>query len=112
MTDDNVIFSYSTDQAIEDGVLVHPFPDKFRYLLLSAAVFADIEQKIEDTERTLAQAIIPLMDDAIMLMRAARQKDPDEYMVTEGLEGNITGKTLWVAMNEVGGLTIMYPEDN
>lgn len=105
------IFSYTSEQAIDDGVLVEAFPKQFPKLLLTQAVYADITEKIEGTERTPAQAIIPLFQDAVLVFRAAQKKDPNEYLVTEGLEGNITGKTLWVAANEVGGLTIMYPED-
>ncbi len=110
-SDADVISSYTSEQAIDDGVLVEAFPKQFPKLLLTNAVFTTIEEKIEGTQRTLEQAIIPLFQDAVMLFRAAQKKDPNEYLVTKGLEGNVTGKDLWVAMNEYGGLTIMFPED-
>lgn len=125
MSDADVIFSYTAEQAIEDGVLVEPFPKQFPKLLLTAAVYADImetpttqeleergghNQKVDD--RTPAQRIIPLFQDAVLAMRAAIAKDKDEYLVTSNvLDGNITGKKLWIALNEFGGITIMFPED-
>ena len=36
---------------------------------------------------------------------------PDEYLWTKGLEGNVTRNKLWIALNDAGGITIMYPED-
>jgi len=104
---DNVIFSYTCEQAIEDGLLVHPFPERYPWLLFSVSVHAAIKQAIEGTERTYKQAAIPLMMDAVMLAKA----DPHGTPWNDGLEGNVTGKPVWVALNEKGGLTLMHVED-
>ena len=45
MTDDNIIFSYTADQAIEDGMLVHPYPKRWPNLLITAG----IHEKCRDT---------------------------------------------------------------
>jgi hypothetical protein len=38
-----------------------------------------------------------------------------EYMLTvevdHGRKGNYGGKTLWLVQNEVGGYTLMFPQD-
>ena len=48
MTDDNIIFSYTADQAIEDGMLVHPYPKRWPNLLITAG----IHEKCRDTSGT------------------------------------------------------------
>lgn len=118
-SDADVISSYTTEQAIEDGVLVHLYPDKYPYLLLTAAVHTAIKEKIEPIQlgrgmkRTLDQAVIPLMMDAARIVQRSIAADGlAESLWTKGLEGNVTGKELWMALNDLGGLTIMFPEDN
>jgi len=101
------ISSYSAEQAVEDGVLVYPYPDKFKFLYLTRAVHDAIEAAIEGSERTYDQAAIPFIMDAAMVAQAK----PDDYLWTDGLEGNVTGSKVWVQLNEKGGLTIMFPED-
>ncbi len=123
-SDAEVISSYTADQAIADGVLVEPLPDDFPKMLLTAAVHAKImetpttqeleerggyNQKVDD--RTPEQRIIPLFMDALRVAAKGVKKDPEEYLWTEGLEGNVTGKKLWLSINEFSGLTIMFPED-
>lgn len=58
----NVIASYTDEDAIEDGVLVRPFPDKAPNILFTAAVHTAIEAV--DDGRTYAQKAIPLIQDA------------------------------------------------
>ncbi len=53
------------------------------------------------------QRVVPLLMDAAMVI----QGRPDDHLWTEGLEGNLTGSTLWIARNDLGGFTIMFPED-
>jgi hypothetical protein len=102
---------YGAEQAIEDGVLVHPYPDRWPWLLLTIGVHAAIEEAIKGTERTYDQAAVPLCQDAIMIAQAGQKKDPNEYLWTKGLEGNVTGQTVWIGMNEKGGITLMFPEE-
>jgi hypothetical protein len=44
-----------------------------------------------------------------MIAQAGQKKDPNEYLWTKGLEGNVTGQTVWIGMNEKGGITLMFP---
>jgi len=37
--------------------------------------------------------------------------NPDDYLWTDGLEGNVTGKMVWIGGNSSGGLTLMFPEE-
>ena len=104
---ENVIFSYTSEQATFDGVLVHPFPEKLPWMLLSASVHAAIEKAIEGTERTYEQAAFPLIMDAILIASAK----PDGSPWTKGLEGNVTNGKVWIGLNDKGGLTLMRPED-
>ncbi len=99
------ISSYTSDDALEDGQLVEPFPDKFPKFFLTDGVFRAIE-RIE--QGTFEQKAIPLMVDAAMIVRAK----PDDYIWTKGLEGNVTNVTVWIGRNEKGGLTLMLPEEN
>lgn len=56
------------------------------------------------------QRVIPLLLDV-----AATIKDPKnagETLYTgDALDGNLTKRALWFALNELGGITIMFPED-
>ena len=51
--------------------------------------------------------MIPLLQDALMICKAK----PNDHLWTKGLEGNVTGKDVWIALNERGGITLMFPED-
>ena len=35
---DDIIFSYTSEQAIEDGVLVHPYPKRWPNLLITQKI--------------------------------------------------------------------------
>lgn len=106
-----VISYYTSEQAIEDGVLVHPYPVKFPWLLLTRSIHCAIEDAIRGSDRTYDQATIPLMQDAVMLARANPPLTAG-HVWTDGLLGNVTGGPVWVGLNEKGGLTLMRPEDN
>lgn len=104
----NVIYQYTSRQAIEDGVLVEPFPDKFPGVLLTIGVHEAIVENIADgLGRTYAQAVIPLLMDAVMVVKSK----PREHLWTKGLEGNVTGKKVWITINDLHGLTLMFPEE-
>ena len=51
------IYTYTDDQAIEDGVLVEPHSDKFPGLILTANVFAACEAEGIKSDRTIDQVI-------------------------------------------------------
>ncbi len=110
------IATYTADQAIEDGVLVVAAPDQFGpKLLVTRAVFnavwpealLDREADVDEDGRTYLQKMVPLLQDALMVCRA----NPNDHLWTNGLEGNVTGKDVWIALNERGGITLMFPED-
>ena len=109
-TDDfRIVHIYTTQQAIDDGVLVQPYPERMPGGLLTANVFAACENLVSEN-RTLAQIIVPLLQDAAMLaMQCALQnpRDTDPHMA---LANTAVGK-VWVRMNDIEGLTIMFPED-
>lgn len=104
-TEADVVFAYTAKQAIEEGVLVHPYPKRFPGLLFTAGVHAAIEE--QDDGRTYDQKAIPLIMDAVMIAKAK----PNDHMWTKGLEGNVTGQTVWIAENEFGSLTLMFLEE-
>lgn len=105
MNDFVVISSYTDEDAIEDGVLVRPFPEKAPKILFTAAVHAAIEA-VNDG-RTYAQKAIPLILDAARIVG----RRVNDRLWTEGLEGNVTGQDLWIGRNGLGGLTLMFPSD-
>ena len=102
---DNPISTYASEQAIEDGVLFDPFPNKNPRMLLTASIHAAIEQV--DDGRSYKAKVVPLVMDALMLAKAYPNGSP----WTDGLDGNVTGGPVWFALNEYGGLTLMRPED-
>ncbi|UCC28723.1 MAG: hypothetical protein JSU86_11030 [Phycisphaerales bacterium] len=106
------ISTYTASQAIEDGLFVEASPDTHANCLLTRPVFErilEVEGFTEDDVGGLRyrQRVVPLLMDAALIVQA----DPDEWLYTKGLQGDLTSKTLWIARNELGGLTIMFPED-
>lgn len=99
----DVIFRYTLDQAIADGVLEHPYPKRFPYLLITDTVSGMIDQVCEADNRQREHVLLPLMHDCVMQFRAK----PDSLVV---LEHTAVGK-VWISPNDRGGLTIMKPED-
>ncbi len=95
---------YTSRQAVEDGILVEPYPDKFPDWLLTRAVFEAVET-VQDG-RDLSQKLIPLLMDAGWIVR--RRQD---HLHTKGLEGNVTGQAVWIGANDLGAYTLMFPED-
>jgi hypothetical protein len=100
-----VISTYTSEQAIEDGFLCQPYPNKFPGWCFTAGVHAAIEAK--DDGRTYAQKAIPLLMDAAMIVRA----QPGDHLYTKGLFGNVTDKEVWIGANELGGFTLMFPDE-
>ena len=110
MTDDifgEVISSYGIQQAIEDGNLYHIDFITPGTWAITMPVFDAIE-KAKDS-RTIRQRIVNFMHDVLLIIQDPANRG--ETMITEGMEGNITGETVWIAMNETGGWTVMFPSD-
>lgn len=99
---DEVIFSYTADQAIEDGALVHPYPTKFPWLLITAGIHTTCKNQ---QGRNYDQSLVPLLMDCVMAVRA--KKNPEFPVV---LMHTVAGE-VWVMPNEKGGITVMNPED-
>jgi hypothetical protein len=104
MNDDDVIFSYGADQAIKDGVLYHPYPTQWPWLLITQSIHTVCKGQ---EGRTYDQALKPLLVDCIMEVTA---KKPDHEDFPLVLEHTVAG-TVWIMPNEKGGMTVMKPED-
>ena len=103
---DDVIFSYSEDDAINDGVLFHPYPKLWPWLLISIGVHSDCNTQ---QGRTYDQCLRPLCMDAIMAAQAAQKKKNVKLPLV--LEHTVAG-TVWISPNSKGGMTIYKPEDD
>jgi hypothetical protein len=112
--DCDIVSTYTADQAIEDGVLVYPYPDKFPNLLLTRSIFELIDAQTK-ADRTFGQACLPFLQDvAYAWNRHVKRTQGQDGLCTEtrDLWGNVTGRNdLWIAANEKGGITVMLPED-
>ncbi len=107
---------YTDEQAIEDGCLVVVDEERFPNCLFTRAVHAVIMEKVGylsrrdgiTQKRAYLQIAMPLMMDVVMVAR----KNPGKSLYTgDDLNGNVTGKKLSLAMNGLGGITVMFPED-
>lgn len=107
--DDEIVYSYTEDDAIADGVLIHPFPERWPWLLITANVHAACELESELGERTYEQVLIPLLMDCIMAVQAKIKKDSQCDLIV--LKHTVAG-TVWIRPNAKGGMTVMVPEDN
>ena len=121
---------YTTDQAVDDGMLVEAAPDQFGpSLLVTRAVFDAVwppelvldadepdtgREPRHDDGRTYLQRMIPFLQDAAMIAQVHVKRHPrwGGEIITKGLEGNVTGQDVWIARNDRGGLTLMFPSDN
>lgn len=92
---------YTEDQAVEDGVLIHPYPERWPWLLISAQVDAACRRAKHG--RTYEQCLVPLLMDCIM--EAQSGKRPPLV-----LEGTVAG-TVWIMPNAKGGMTVLNPEE-
>lgn len=104
MTDDNIISSYSDDQAVDDGVLVPVFFGRVNRV--TRPVF---EHFVESPEEN-----VPFIEIGFKLKPLSEAVDAICKVKPDG-DGwrklNYQGKELWLVPNEVGGLTLMFPDD-
>ena len=107
-TENDIISTYTTDQAIEDGQLVHAYPERFPFLLVTPAVHAACEDAVEKGSRTYDQCMIPLMQDCVMEVRKCMSRDRNVDMCK--LRHTIAGD-VWILPNDKGGMTIMTPSE-
>lgn len=102
---------YTADRAIDDGMLVHPYPQKFPNLLLTRSVHDAIDER--DDGRTYDQKCIPFCQDVAMVWNdhVRKTKGRDGLYTGDQMAGNVTGHEVWIAANEKDGLTVMFPSD-
>lgn len=120
------ISTYTARQGIDDGLFVEASRETHPNVLMTRAVYdrimevegwtwvpskdgGDDDVELSCTPLEYRQRVVPLLMDAAMIIQACT--DPEEYLWTKGLEDNLTGKDLWIARNDLGGFTIMFPED-
>jgi len=107
----NVVSLYTTESAIEDGVLVHPYPERYPWLLITSAIHAACAGESEKGARNYDQCLVPLLMDCVMEVRrqmeAAKSRGGCDFAK---LEDTIAG-TVWIMPNDKGGMTIMQPGD-
>jgi hypothetical protein len=102
--DDNVIVEYTDRQAVEDGVLV-PVPGEGGVNRVTCAVFSCFTEHVGSLPITGPVTDIGPLLGAIRAMLAIKP-DADGWRT-----GTYQGKELWLLPNEIGGLTLMFPED-
>ena len=99
--EDEVIFNYTIEQAIEDGVLIQPYANRWPWLCITPAIH---HACTKDTNRSYDQCLVPLLIDCI------RQAQSNQNERQWELEGTIAGY-IWIMVNEKGGLTVMTPDE-
>lgn len=99
--DDEIISRYTIEQALEDGVLIQPYPTRWPWLCITPAIQYACSN---DNNRSYDQCLVPLLIDCI---RQAQSNQDERHWE---LEGTIAGH-IWIVANEKGGLTVMTPEE-
>ncbi|MDO8526764.1 MAG: hypothetical protein Q7T03_03640 [Deltaproteobacteria bacterium] len=99
-----VIYSYTEEQAIEDGVLIE-YPHKKGWCC-TRTVWEELPEKDDEGKMRHLGAIIV---DAFFETRRVFKQKPDEWLVASGRYVKESG--YWLARNSLGGITIMKPED-
>lgn len=98
----DIISAYTAEQAIEDGCLIHPYPERWPWLLITPNVHAACK---EDENRTFDQKLVPLLMDCIMAAQKPNVGQPPPILE------NTVADTVWVMPNEKGGMTVMTPDE-
>ena len=98
------IVAYTDKQALEDGVLVS-ISREGRVNRVTRAVFDHFTETMESAPTLDQVTDITRLREAI---RALLKIEPDE---DAWRTGTYEGKTLWLIPNEVGGLTLLFPDD-
>ena len=99
-----VVVEYTDKQALEDGVLVS-VPGEGKVNRVTRAVFDHFAKPVGSTPLTGQVTDITPLQDAI---RAMLKIEPDK---DAWRTGTYEGKEMWLVPNEVGGFTLLFPED-
>ena len=99
---DNVIFAYTDEQAVADGVLVDT-AQLMSHLGIHRVTRAVWDEFVVDMGKGLVQDVTKLLRIAEKV-KAVKPED-GWYIYKEN------GCALWCIPNELGSLTLMFPED-
>jgi len=99
-----LIACYTDREALEDGVLV-AFPGEGRVNRVTRAVFDHFTKRLGSSPLTGSVTDITLLQEAIRAMLKV-ESDEDGWRV-----GSYQEKELWLVPNEVGGFTLLFPDD-
>ena len=99
-----VIFSYTDREAVEDGVLV-AWDGPGKVNRITRAVFDAFTTKLGSSPITGSATDVAELRRAVETMLAL---PPDEG---GWRTGTYQDRELWLVPNEIGGLTLMFPED-
>ena len=99
-----MIVEYSDKQALEDGVLVS-VPGEGGVNRVTRAVFDHFTEPMRSAPATDEVMDITRLQDAIRTLWNV-EPDKDAWRT-----GSYDGKELWLIPNEVGGLTLLFPDD-
>ena len=106
----NIISYYPESYAIEDGVLVHPYPERWKNVLVTNSIHQDCAREDVKDGRSYDQRLTPLITDCLITVDKATKEKKGEPEFPIVLENTISD-TVWVMPNDIGGYTIMKPED-
>ena len=99
-----LISSYSDQDAVADGVLV-PIPGEGHVNRVTRAVFDHFTQPMGSSQLTgLVTNVTPLMETIRAILKVPADSDGWRTLTYQD-------KECWLIPNEIGGLTLMFPED-
>jgi type I site-specific restriction endonuclease len=101
---------YTTEQAIDDGFLVHPYPERWPWLLITSGVHGACETASEFDGRTYEQCLVPLLMDCIMQVQELMRQSTEGVSFAK-LEHTVAG-TVFIKPNDKGGMTVMLPQED
>ena len=102
----DVIHAYTAQYALADGVLHHPYPERWPWLLISQNVHAACSA---DPKRAYDHALLPLLVDAIVAAQAALARGCIERPLE--LHHTVAG-AVSIVPNEMGGMTVYTPDED
>jgi hypothetical protein len=99
----NIIYSYSLDQAIEDGVLVEMFKKRWKELSNGKPIVATVRI----AEELSQAALIEIWNEYVGWRKTIGPTSPEEERLFKTM---MNGKTIWV-LEDGAAFTLLYPAD-
>lgn len=101
---ENIVSSYTDEQAIEDGYLI-PIP-YLKGWCCTLTVWEELPEKNDDAKmKHLGAILVEASREAARIFNV----DLEERLIASG--PYVEGSGFWLARNSLGGVTIMKPED-